>query len=123
MRVPRAQRDSDLTRGPTPTASFGFRQLSDPTDHGGRHDPQWTTTTRQSTNLRKKEKNTLGEGVGKSRYFAKTTSSQTNTHTASARRPQYMLDLPHWLHRACPTVFTQQTNHYGRALLIFNPLS
>src|SRR6185369_14314923 len=91
-----------------------------------------TTKTINQPLVRKRSKTTLGEVVGKSWYFVKTTNSQTNTHTASARRPQHMLDLPHWafrgglhrrLARPCSLKCVQtQTNHKKPYRYLFFPL-
>ena len=58
-----------------------------------------TTKTINQPLVRNRSNTTLGEVVGESWYFIKTISSQTKTHTASARQPQPMLDLPHWTFR------------------------
>src|SRR5215510_7045098 len=55
-----------------------------------------TTKTINQPLVRNRSKTTLSEVVGKVGISSKTTRSQTNTHTASARQPQHMLDLPHW---------------------------
>ena len=49
-----------------------------------------TTKTINQPLVRNRSNTTLGEVVGESWYFIKTISSQTNTHTASARQPQPM---------------------------------
>ena len=57
-----------------------------------------TTKTINQPLVRNRSNTTLGEVVGKVGILSKP-SARKQTHTASARQPQPMLDLPHWVFR------------------------